>query len=117
MKTVDNENVQKFLNEICIIDDKKSIVLNSLREIILSNFPNSNERIMYGGIMFSLNDEFYSGLFVRKSHISLEFSKGYLMTDPHNFLEGNGKYRRHLKIRSKEDVVSKEVDFFVKQSL
>lgn len=117
MGLIEDDKVKIFLNEINIIDHKKSIILNSLRDIVLKNYPESKERMMYGGIMFSLNDEFYSGLFVRKNHISLEFGKGFLMNDPKNILEGGGKFRRHLKIRSEEDVLDKEVDFFVKQAL
>ena len=117
MKISENENVQKFLNELTIVDNEKYKILIKLREIILTNFSRTNERIMYGGIMFSLEGEFYSGLFIRKNHISLEFSKGFLMNDPTKILEGKGKYRRHLKIRLKEDVLDKEVDFFVKQAL
>jgi hypothetical protein len=117
MKHSENEDVQRFLEEIKFIDPYKYSVLMSLREILLMNFPRSNERIMYGGIMFSIESEFYSGLFHRKNHISLEFSIGFLMTDPNKFLEGKGKYRRHLKIRSNEDVLSKNVDYYVKQAL
>jgi hypothetical protein len=39
------------------------------------------------------------------------------MTDLNHFLEGKGQFRRHLKIRAKEEVTSKEVVFFVKQAL
>ena len=76
----------------------------------------TNERIMYGGIMFSFKSDF-GGLFVRKNHISFEFGFGVYMDDPYNVLEGSGKLRRHLKIRSLADIEDKKVDFFVKQAL
>lgn len=38
------------------------------------------------------------------------------MQDPNDFLEGSGKYRRHLKIFQQEDVKNKEVEYYVKQS-
>ena len=38
------------------------------------------------------------------------------MKDPKKLLEGTGKFRRHLKIKSFEDVSDKEVAFFVKQA-
>ena len=37
------------------------------------------------------------------------------MNDPKKLLEGTGKFRRHLKIRSLSDIKDKKVEFFVKQ--
>ena len=116
MKRPKNEPVQKFLEEIMMSDFEKFEILQELRKIVFSNYPETNERIMYGGIMFSLEDDF-GGLFVRKKHISLEFGSGADMNDPYKILEGTGKFRRHLKIRSLDDIENKTVDFFVKQSL
>lgn len=116
METLKNEQVQKLLEKIMMIDFEKFEILQELRKIVFSNFPETNERIMYGGIMFSLEYDF-GGLFVRKNHISLEFSFGASMNDPQKILEGTGKLRRHLKIRSLADIENKTVDFFVKQSL
>jgi len=112
-----NDEVQKFLNEIMMVDAEKSDTLMEVREIIFNYFPKTYERIMYGGIVFFLNDEMFSGLFLNKKHITLEFSRGYLMEDPNRVLEGKGKYRRHLKILTKDDILSKGVSFFVKQAV
>ena len=117
MKPFKNKTVQKFLKDIEMMDDEKSKALNAMRDIIFKTYPKTEERIMYGGIMFSLDTEYFAGLFVRKNHISLEFSNGFLMADPNKFLEGSGKFRRHLKIRSKDEIKSKAVEFFVKQAL
>jgi len=117
MRFSKNKDVQKFLEEIDLIDTEKSNFLNLIRDIIFKNYPKVEERIMYGGIIFSLGTEDFSGLFVYKNHVSLEFSKGFLMSDPHAVLEGGGKFRRHLKIKSKEEIESKHVDFFVKQAV
>lgn len=116
MKKSKNEQVQKFLEEIMLIDSEKFEILQNLRKIVFSLYPKANERIMYGGIMFSLEDDF-GGLFVRNNHVSFEFISGVYMNDPHNILEGTGKFRRHLKVRSLADIENKKVDFFVKQSL
>ena len=116
MKKSKDEKVQKFLNGIIMIDNEKFDTLNAMREIVFKIYPKTDERMMYGGIMLSLDAEDFGGLFVRKNHISFEFIKGFLMKDPNKFLEGSGKFRRHLKIKSKEDVKNKDVDFFVKQA-
>ncbi len=109
-----NEKVQQFLNDIELVDNEKYLILTKLREIVFKHYIETSERIMYGGIMFSLDYDF-GGLFVRKNHISFEFTKGFIMNDPKSILEGKGKYRRHLKIKTLEDIESKEVEFFVKQ--
>lgn len=117
MKKSKDEKVQKFLDEIKMIDNEKYHSLNVMREIVFNIYPKTDERMMYGGIMFSLNTEDFGGLFLRKNHISFEFNKGVTMKDPYKFLEGGGKFRRHLKIKSKEDIKNKEVDLFVKQAV
>lgn len=117
MKKSKNEEVPDFLKGIMIIDTGKYNTLTEIREIVFNIYPETKERIMYGGIMFSLNSEDFSGLFVREKHISFEFSNGFLMKDPNNFLEGSGKYRRHLKIKTKEDIRNKDLIFFVKQAV
>lgn len=109
-----DEQVQKFLEDILMIDPVKFETLQKLRKIVFTNYPKTNERIMYGGIMFSLKNDF-GGVFASKNHISFEFSFGVNMKDPHKILEGSGKLRRHLKIRAISDIEDKKVDFFVKQ--
>lgn len=116
-KKSENVEVQKFLDKIKIIDATKSPILFEIRQIIFNFFPKTDERIMYGGIVFFLNDEMFSGLFLNKKHVTLEFSKGFLMQDPHDFLEGKGKYRRHMKIKTMEDIVNNNVHFFVQQAV
>jgi hypothetical protein len=54
---------------------------------------------------------------VNKNHITIEFSKGFLMEDPDSNLEGKGKYRRHLKILNEEDILNKNVAFFIRQAM
>lgn len=116
MKKSKNEQVQKFLDEIKEFDVRKFKVLQKLRKIVIAQYPKVNEKIMYGGIMFSLEKDF-GGVFVSKNHISFEFSDGYKMNDPKEILEGTGKFRRHLKIRALDDIKSKEVESFVRQVL
>ncbi|MCD4752983.1 MAG: DUF1801 domain-containing protein [Anaerolineaceae bacterium] len=116
MKKSKDEQVQKFLDEMMMIDDEKFNVLQLLREIVLNNYPKTCERMMYGGIMLSHEDDF-GGLFVRKNHISFEFINGFTMNDPKKLLEGTGKFRRHLKIISLSDIKDKKVEFFVKQAV
>ncbi len=114
MKKSKNDRVQDFLDEIMMIDSDQFEILQRLRKIVFSIHPTVGERMMYGGIMFS-NDDDFGGIFVRKNHISFEFSHGVKLKDPKQLLEGTGKFRRHLKIRSLADIEKKYVKSFVSQ--
>jgi len=109
-----NPKIQTFLDQTMLRDHTKYEVLDALRQKVFEQYPNVEERMMYGGIIFSLTEDF-GGVFVYKNHVSLEFSYGYKLNDPDQLLEGGGKFRRHLKLKSLADIVTKKVDFFVKQ--
>lgn len=109
-----NKEVQKFLDKIQGSNKEQFNILQKLREIVFKVYPKTNERMMYGGIMFSLEEDF-GGIFASKNHISFEFINGFKMKDSKKLLEGTGKFRRHLKIKSLSDIKNKKVDFFVKQ--
>ena len=79
--------------------------------MVLELTPDAKEEIKYGGLVFIINDILFCGIFVRKKHISVEFVKGAEMQDPDNFLEGSGKFGRHIKIFQYEDVKNKKVEY------
>ncbi len=114
MKRSDNPKVQQLLTDIELTDPEKYDMLLRLRDIVFAHHPQTKERVMYGGIMFSLADDF-GGIFVRKKHISFEFTAGNELKDPDKFLEGTGKYRRHLKLSSQNDIEAKKVAYYVEQ--
>ena len=97
-----------------MLDNAKHLILEGIRKIFFEQYPKVEEHMMYGGILFKL-DEDVAGVFVYKNHVSLEFSYGFKFEDPNNMLEGGGKYRRHLKLNSVDDLQLKNLDYFVKQ--
>lgn len=114
MSKSNNPKVQEFLEQQMLGDHARYEVLDRLRRIVFEYYPKVEERMMYGGIIFSLKEDF-GGVFVYKNHVSFEFSYGYKLNDPGQLLEGGGKYRRHVKIKSLADIETKKVDFFVMQ--
>jgi hypothetical protein len=112
-----NEKVQIFLNELQTVDGNMHDVIAEMRKIIFKIYPQVQEKMMYGGIIFSVDTDFFCGLFTYTKHASLEFSNGYLMEDASGHLEGKGKFRRHLKILKTEDIKIKDVEEFVKKAL
>ncbi len=81
--------------------------------IIADICPSAGRRTMYGGIVFEkeagIPKTMVCGHFVYKNHVSLEFARGYELDDPDHVLEGNGKYRRHIKLRAQTDLAEKSV--------
>ena len=65
-----------------------------------------DEEVKYGGILFAAPVPF-CGIFVYKQHVSVEFSHGAKIVDPHGLLEGKGKGRRHVKLHTLEDLEKK----------
>ncbi|MBT8232655.1 MAG: DUF1801 domain-containing protein [Saprospiraceae bacterium] len=114
IKSNDNK-VQNFLTELSLSDPQLYNVILKARNLVFSTYSNVSEKLMYGGIIFSHGDEMFSGLFAYKHHVSLEFSNGYLFDDPKGNLEGKGKYRRHLKLKTTEEIEIKEVVFYLNQ--
>lgn len=110
-----NKQVEDFLNTIKKDDAEKFEIINLLREIVVATCKDVNETIKYGGILFSLNDNF-GGLFVSKNHISFEFTFGYKLDTELN-LEGSGKFRRHIKFKNLTEVelARKELKQLLKQ--
>lgn len=82
--------------------------------------PGVGRRPMYGGTVFELeagnHKTMVCGHFVYKNHVSLEFSKGFELSDPDGVLEGNGKYRRHIKLTRQSDIHEKSVRSMIEQA-
>lgn len=113
-----NKKVQVFLEEVMSYDEEIFFILEELREIVFTQFKETNERMMYGGIMFSNErEEDWGGIYPYKNHVSFEFGQGFKLKDPNNILEGTGKKRRHIKIKLLSDIDKKNIESFVKEAM
>ena len=63
--------IDKFIKELRTSDFEKYEILIWLRNIVWDTFPKVNETFKYGGIVFSLKENF-GGLFVSKKHVFLQ---------------------------------------------
>ena len=108
--------IEELLQDFEILNAELVGIVRSLREMILAIAPNCEEKIMYGGIIYAIPGRMFCGLFLRKRHVSVEFDFGCLLEDKHGCLEGNGKYRRHLKIHNSDEVKTKMVEMFIRHS-
>ena len=113
MNQAPNDKIKQFLTDIRDISAEQYEIIISLRELIRKVKPDAEEEIKYGGLVFNSNQQLITGIFIRKEHISLEFSFGAGFEDKQGFLEGNGKFRRHLKINHIGDIQNKDAETFV----
>lgn len=113
----ENKKVNKFLVDISSTFPDKFETVERIREIFLMKNSELDEEIKYGGITFNLSGQLIGGGVVYKKHISIEFSNGAQFVDNDSFLEGKGKYRRHMKINEKEDIKNKKINLYIEQAI
>lgn len=90
-------------------------IVTRLRDIALSSGPSITEDVKYGGLLYSSRDGF-CGIFSYAHHVTLEFSQGARLSDPHAVLNGTGKHRRHIKIRRLSDIDANHVALYVEMA-
>jgi len=110
------QTVKEFLEALALLDTEKHNLVMMTRDKLSKLNSEVKERMMYGGIMFSLSEDL-GGIFVYKNHVSFEFGQGVGFNDPERLLEGSGKFRRHLKFKSMHDPSFVNIDFYLKQML
>ena len=111
-----SDRIGQFLSDTKDISGELYDIVVAVRELINAVHPTAEEEIKYGGLVFNVEKQLITGIFVRKNHLSLEFSFGAGFADPTGILEGTGKLRRHIKLRAMSDIVEKEVEKFVRIS-
>jgi hypothetical protein len=107
-----SKSVQTLINDIQLLGSERHDVVVAVRKLIHQQFTPCTEEVKYGGVLFSSGVQF-CGIFAYKAHVSLEFGHGALIDDPHDFLEGAGKGRRHLKLATVADIDAKKVSEYL----
>lgn len=100
--------VQAFLDKMRDHQADHFAIVSQVREIVLQSGPAISEEIKYGGILFSARAAF-CGVFSYAGHVTLEFSEGASLPDPHGVLLGQGKLRRHIKLFAVSDIQDRYV--------
>ncbi len=99
----------------------KTHIVDQITEMMIRLAPDANLRAMYGGTVFELiNDDPKSrigGVYVYKDYVSLEFAKGASFDDQGGVLEGSGKLRRHVKLRSLAQIGTAGCEDFLNQAI
>ncbi|MET1078068.1 MAG: DUF1801 domain-containing protein [Pseudomonas sp.] len=95
--------IETWLADLHLIDPDRHAWVLQVRARVLALGPEVEEQVKYGGLVYSRPLPL-CGIFSYGGHVSLEFSQGAALADSHGLLEGQGKGRRHLKLRSAEDI-------------
>ncbi len=102
------KSVQTMLEDIRLLGEEQYGIVEAVRALVKKNFKDCTEEVKYGGILFSSGIQF-CGVFAYKEHVSVEFGSGAKISDAFGHLEGSGKGRRHLKLKSIADIKSKKL--------
>ncbi|HRK38919.1 MAG TPA: DUF1801 domain-containing protein [Burkholderiaceae bacterium] len=103
-----SNSVEKLLQDLQLLDGPQFATVQAVRELVAEQFAAVHEEVKYGGILFTAGVPF-GGVFAYQSHVSVEFSQGAKIADPYGQLEGKGKGRRHIKLRSVDDIPAKQL--------
>jgi hypothetical protein len=106
--TMSTDRIAKLLEDIRFYDSGRFELVQALREIILGLDSSISEEVKYGGFLFSAEKSF-CGIFSYTKHVSIEFGAGASLPDTFKVLEGKGKFRRHIKLSSVQDIANKHV--------
>lgn len=109
------DRVAPLLEDLRAHDADRYTLVQTLHEAVLALGASVTEEVKYGGILFSAAKPF-CGIFSYTKHVSLEFSEGAALPDPHGVLEGAGKGRRHIKLATVQDMVAKHVAEYLKHA-
>ncbi|MCC5809656.1 MAG: DUF1801 domain-containing protein [Ectothiorhodospiraceae bacterium] len=110
-----SNRVQWLMEDIQVRSEHLHALVCRLRSLIASVAPDATEGVKYGGLLYSLNGP-VCGVFAYKHHVSLEFSNGTELADPCRVLEGGGKHRRHIKLKSERDIETRQVEDYLRRA-
>ena len=102
------KSVQSLVEDIRLLGETNYEIVEAVRALVKMTFKSTLEEVKYGGILFTSGVQF-CGVFAYKEHVSVEFGSGAKITDDIGYLEGSGKGRRHLKLKSVGEIKSKQL--------
>jgi len=110
-------SIEHWLEDIRLLNEDGHSIAVALRSLLKQKFKPLEEEIKYGGILFACGPTQFCGVFVYKEHVSVEFGHGAAMPDEFGLLEGSGKLRRHLKLRTVADIEAKQLSHYLRLAL
>lgn len=91
-------------------------IVRDLRKVILNASKGINENMKWGNLTYECNG-LVCTIVNHKSHVNLEFWHGTALKDLKKMLQGTGKRMRHIKLRTPDDIDSKQISAWIKESV
>ena len=110
------KTVQALLEDVRLLNEEQFQIVEAVRTLAKRTIKPLSEEVKYGGILFASGVQF-GGVFAYKEHVSVEFSHGAKITDSERHLEGAGKGRRHIKLRTIGDITVKKLAVYLPLAL
>jgi hypothetical protein len=110
------KSVHELLEDIRIVSESNYEIVEAVRALVKDTFESTSEEVKYGGILFTSGVQF-GGVFAYKAHVTVEFGNGAIIKDPFGFLEGAGKGRRHVKLKSVSEIHDKKLALYLPLAL
>jgi hypothetical protein len=107
-------SVSAHLESVRLTSGESYALVQAVRLSVQQSCGSITEEVKYGGILFSSEGLPFGGVYVYKQHVSVEFSCGAAIADSFGHLEGAGKGRRHIKLRSIGDVKGKHLAAYLR---
>lgn len=111
-----DDKIERLLEDWRLAHASLFPIAERARAAVRAVAPEATERVMYGGMLFGGPDPF-CGVFVYSAHVTMEFGRGAELQDPHHVLEGGGKFRRHIKLRTLDDIATKHLREYIERAL
>ncbi len=97
--------------------DFQTLLTQWMMNTVARHAPDAGHRPLYAGLVFErelgVPKTCVCGIYAYSEHISVEFTHGAALADPMGVLEGAGKHRRHIKLRSMGDILAKDVEGYI----
>jgi hypothetical protein len=110
------KSVDALLDDIRYINEAHYQLVQEVRALVRDLVNTVSEEVKYGGILFS-SDVLFAGVFAYKDHVTVEFGQGAKIQDTFGFLEGSGKFRRHIKLKLSSDIEDRRLADYVRLAL
>ena len=81
-------------------------ILQKLRKVILKTFPGIKEEMKWGVPVYGEGKYYLASL---RDSVNIGFSIKGMSEDEKNLFQGSGKFMRHIKINSIEDIDEKRI--------
>lgn len=106
-----NNKVSEYILQA---EEQQVSILEEVRELVHKNVGNVGEEIKWNMPVFN-NGKDFAYLRYAKKHITLGFYNIDKLQDPDNLLEGNGNTLRHIKIKSLDAGLKKQISKWLKE--